>query len=402
MRTVEVNVTNVDENAKYLYPNRSVEIRISSNNRITTPTRAATDYEFNQKALIPTDIPIDNQFYVSVADLNWGEFQKFMHVNGYYSRVISKMEVKSRLSQYSNLRLFLLKPTKTDTFDTETEKINFAPMKLLKQNEQLLERFIRVIIQMQREVGLNPITIPFIDLPLEQYKKLIHDVYVSLNTIGVQPVFFLDLKYEHKHFQEILDLLVNTYQSNLVGLYYSPYRLANLNYEVLREYVRKDVAFLAALVDRSSLYDISTMHYLPFFGNDIYAIKRPLGFTKYVRNPSGIRVQAPVEYTAKKIALFDRTNLCIENINKKPELVDAFLAEYRNDNFITSILRNYKNIEGIKRDCEALKAFSKISELKSSQSEFGNFQSFVKHGSSADYIDNQQVLKQALGKKTML
>jgi len=401
MNTVDVRVINTDDNEKYLYPSRSVEIRVSSSNRIITPTRAVTDYEFNQKALIPTEMPIENQVYISVADLNWGEFQKFMHVNGYYAKVISTMELKSRLSQYSNLRLFLLKPTITDTVDEETGKINYAPMKLLEQNPALLERFIRVIIQMQNEVGVNPVTIPFLELPLEQYKEIIRDVYLSLGKIGKQPVFFIDMRYQH--FQPIVDLLTKEYQSNLIGLYFRKYREANLNYDYLRDYAKKDVAFLATLVDRSSLYDISTMHYLPFLGNDIYAVKRTPGFAKYVkdengyvRDETGKKIVAPVEYTAKNIAFFDKENLCIENINKNPKLVQLFLAEYRNDDFITALLKNRNNVEGKKRDCDALKAFSKVSELISSQSEFISFQDYVKQDSSADYIDDRAVLKQTL------
>jgi hypothetical protein len=209
----------------------------------------------------------------------------------------------------------------------------------------------------------------------------------------------------YQHFQSLVDLLTTEYQSNLIGIYHTKYRNANFNYDYLSDkYSKKDVAFISTLVDRSSLYDISTMHCLPFLGNDVYAIKKTLSFATYVKDEyghyvkdaRGKKIVAPREHTTKNIELFDRENLCIENINTNPKLVETFLAEYKNDTFITSILKNHKNIEGIQRDVDALRAFSKVSELRSSQSEFVEFQDYVQQNSSSDYLDNKVVLKRAL------
>ena len=394
MNLIDVNVKSIDENSKYLYPNRTIQIRTSSNLHIDTPTRAATDYEFNQKALIPTDIPFDNPAYMSSTNISLDEFEKFMHKNGYYSNIINRMELKSRLSLYSNLRLFLLKPTVTDKKDEKTGIKHDSPMKILTQSSFLLERFIRLIIQMQTEVGLDLISIPFIDLRYEEYEKLINEVDSNLEKLNKQAVFFIDMGY--KSFEKVIDLLVNKKQANLIGLYYKPYRKAHLSYETLKEYIDKDVAFLSSQVTRSDIYDISTMHYLPFFYNDIYAVKRPLGFTKMEKDKNGNKIKIPPAYSISDIQLFNKETLCIQSLTKTPALIEAYANEYKNDSFIRNLLDNYETAQGDQDKYPILNAFSKVSELKSSLSEFANFQKYVRQNSTKDYIDEKQTLKRTL------
>jgi hypothetical protein len=394
MRIIDVKVKSLDESTRFLYPrSRSIEIRTMSTD-ITTPIRAATDYEYNQKGLVPTDIPIDNPVYASVQDLSFSEFDKFMHQNGYYAKLIAKMELKSRLSQYSNLRLFLLKPTKSDRKDEVTGETRYAPMTLLKQNSALLERFIRFIIQMQLEAEVNPIAIPFIELPFSAYRELIIQAARSIESRGKQPVFFVDLGYEN--FREIIDLLANQLDLNLIGLYFRSYRYAHLSYEVLREYFSRDIAFFVALVNRTDLNDISTMHYLPFFANDIYAVRRPIGFQKVVRDDQGRVIKMPMDYSISKIQFFDKRSLRVQSIAKTPFLVNNYLNEYSNDFLIQNMLSNYQSADGIKERYKVLSAFSKVSELRSSSEEFKTFQKYVRQNSAIDYINEKAVLKRTL------
>jgi hypothetical protein len=394
MRIIDVKIKSLDESTRFLYPqSRSIEIRTTSNN-IITPIRAATDYEYHQKGLVPTDIPIDNPVYASVQDLSFSEFDKFMHQNGYYAKLIGKMELKSRLSQYSDLRLFLVKPTKSDRIDDITGERRYAPMTLLKQNPALLERFMRFIIQMQLEAEVNPITIPFIELPFSTYKELAFEATRSIESKGKQPVFFVDLGYEN--FGEIIDLLANHLDLNLIGLYFRSYRYAHLSYEILREYFSKDVAFLVTQVNRTDLNDISTMHYLPFFGNDIYAVKRPIGFQKTVTDDQGRRIEVPPEYSINKIQFFDKESLRVQPITKMPLLVENYAKEYGHEPLIRNMLENYRNADGFKDRCEALSAFSKVSELRSSSEEFKNFQKYISQNSAIEYINEKTVLKRTL------
>lgn len=267
-------------------------------------------------------------------------------------------------------------------------------MTLLKQNPSLRESFMRFIIQMQLEAGLNPITIPFIDLPLSTYKELITHFARIIEGEGKQPVFFVDLGY--KDFGEIIGLLVNQLNLNLIGLYFKSYRHAHLSYEVLRHYFSKDIAFFVTQVNRTDLNDISTMHYLPFFGNDIYAVRRPIGFEKVKEDEQGHKIKVPLEYSVNKIQFFDKESLRVRSAVKMPLVVENYMKEYSHDSLIQNMLRNYRDADGIKDKYEILSAFSKVSELRSSSAEFANFQRYIKQNSAKDYIEEKQVLKQTL------
>ena len=271
-------------------------------------------------------------------------------------------------------------------------------MHLLQQNSILLDRFLRFIINMQVEIGLNPITIPFIDLPYSDLERQIIEIDRSMERLGKQPVFFLDMGYQD--IDKALDLLVNRLQAGAVGLYFKPYRRAHLAYESLLGYMEKNVAFVTVNVDRTDIRNtsttISTMHYLSFLGNDIYSVKRPMGFQKQEIDEYGEKHPVPFDYSIHHIDLFDRQNLCIQPISQAQTLVNRFISEYSKDSFIPTILENFEKANGKKANYEVLNAFSKVSELKDSASEFSTFQQYVNQSSTMDYIQFKPELRRSI------
>ncbi|MCW3990779.1 MAG: hypothetical protein NWE88_11980 [Candidatus Bathyarchaeota archaeon] len=387
----EVKVKEIDYGARYLYPSRRIEIK-TTNNSIITPTRAATSYEFGQKTKVPADMPIKNQTTIDVENLNYTRLTKFLQTNDYYTKLMRKIELNNRLSQYSDLNLVLMRPTISPKRDKKTREIlQESPMTLLTNNHSLRDRFIRFIIKIQQDLGLNPITIPFLDLSIQTYKEVTVQIAKSLERINRQPLFFLDMKYAE--FEAALDWIVNELQSNAVGLYHKAHRTVPLNFDVLSRYVDKDVAFISAQVRRydPSHEDISTMHYLPFLGNDLYAVATPQPFG--VRETdSGIGVKDRL----RSIRLFDKDSLCLKRIRGASSIIDELEYEYRSDSSITDILRNYHEANTDADKLTVLRAFSKISELKDSSSEFINLQEYVKQGSTRDYVQEKQVLQKTL------
>jgi len=390
MKIVDVKIKSIDDSSKYLYPNRTIEIKTARQN-IMTPTRASTDSEYRQKALVPTALPIENPVSITIEELTANKFDRLMNENGYFARIINRVELKSRLSQYSGLDLVLLKPTKSDKKDKDTKEPRYSPMTLLKQNPQLLERFLRVIIKMQLDAGFDQISVPFIELPFQEFSKLIIQINQTMEKVNRQPIFFVDMNYQD--FKKAIDLIVNNLQSNVVGLYFQSYKRAHLSYEILREYIDKDVAFLTVQVERVGLNEISTMHYLPFFGNDVYAVEKPRGFAE--KDEMG--KPKKIMYNPERVRLFDRNSLCVRHITAIPSVVERLSDEYSRDYMISDILHNYQEAT-TKDKYEVLNAFSKVSELRSSSMEFANFQRYIKQNSTKDYVEEKQVLKQTLQK----
>jgi hypothetical protein len=388
MKITDVEVKSIDDSSKYLYPNRSIEIKTTKQD-IVTPTRASTDSEYRQKALVPTAFSIENPVSITVEELSANKFDRLMNENGYFARIINRVELKSRLSQYSGLDLVLLKPTKSDKKDKVTKETRYSPMTLLKQNPQLLERFLRVIIKMQQDAGFDQISIPFVELPFQEFSKLVIEVNQIMEKIDRQPIFFVDMDYQD--FKKAIDLIANNLQSNVVGLYFQSYGRAHLSYEVLREYIDKDVAFLTVQVERVGLNEIATMHYLPFFGNDIYAVEKPRGFSE--KDEMG--KPKKIMYSPQRVRLFDKNSLCVRHITAIPSVVERLSEEYSRDPVIPTVLRNFQEAT-TKDKYEILSAFSKVSELRSSSAEFANFQRYIKQNSAKDYVEEKQVLRQTL------
>lgn len=387
----EVNIKDIDYSARYLYPNRRIEIKTSEKN-IITPLRAATSYEYSQKAIVPTDIPINNPISIGIETLNHSRFQKLMQTNTFFSKLKSKIELNDRMSQYSDLRLVLLKPTKSPKRDRFTNEIILhSPMTLLENDSNLRDRFLRFIIRLQQEAGLNPITIPFLNLSLQTFKDVTTQIAQSLERINRQPLFFLDMYYNE--FESAVDWVINQLQSNAVGIYYRPFSRAPLTYEVLSRYIDRDVVFISAQIRRydENYNDISTMHYLPFFGNDVYAVATPAPFF-IPKNGTRSRPRDPLE----SIRLFDRDSLRINRIGPAESTLDDLEYQYRDDSLITSILRNYHEARNDPEKLRILRAFSKISELKDSSLEFLKLQDYVEQSSSRDYIQEKQFLQRTL------
>ena len=132
-----------------------------------------------------------------------------------------------------------------------------------------------MVIDIQNEAKHDIISIPHLEIPLTVTKKILLDIKNSVEKLGKQPVFSLDMRYDK--FSECLTFITTDLQANVVNLIYRKKREVPLHYNALKDYARKDVAFVMSDVDRtdSENSELSTMHYLPFLGNDLYSVLSP-------------------------------------------------------------------------------------------------------------------------------
>jgi hypothetical protein len=187
-------------------------------------------------------------------------------------------------------------------------------------------------------------------------------------------------------------------ESKAVGLLYKPYRSVAVNYDLLSSrYLDHDVAFISANTNRYDVDfdDVSTMHYLPFFGNDIYAVVRPpphfpesddeTGGKKIVRTP-GLR----------NIRFFSRNTLKV-----KPVLTssaESILNDFENKDHevLAPILRNRKEAEEDVDKWRSLSYLSKVHELSTSLVEFESLRKFIDQSDSKDYVKEKPSLQRVL------
>ena len=388
MTSIEVKVRSVDQFSPFLYPSRTVELK-TPRGSILTPLRAATSYEYKSKMKTPTAAPIDSPVLINVKKLPPRDLQSFITKNESFGELLRKIGTINRVGQYANIRLALLQPTRT-TYEQD----GISSMKILQQSTSARERFLRFVVKIHQEAGMDIVTVPFIHLPYATLKKTISEMHKDLTRLGVEPLFFVDLAY--KDFESVVRLLVDELECKLVGIIHRRYADQPIHYDFLRSYYNRDVAFLSVETSRfdENLDDISTMHYLPFLGNDVYAVRVPLPF----HDESEIQKPKQSEPKLEKIRFFDRATLKV----KPAGLFDTERVlsdiQYQDQDIIRRMLENRVEVNADNKKYQVLNSFSKLHELNTSLLEFHGFRERIGKNETKDYIDEKEALKPLLDK----
>jgi len=402
LTNIEVKLKSIDKSSPYLYPSRTVEIR-TRQGVMMTPLRAATFYEYRSKMKVPTATPIDNPALINIKKLTPTDLRNFLTTNESFGRLLRRIELSNRVGQYAYLRLMMLQPT-TTTYEKEKP----SSMQMLQDSTSLREKFLRFTIKIQQEARLDPITIPFLELPFNELRSMVVDVHRSLTKIDTEPMFFVDFRYES--FQPLVQLLVDELQSKLIGLIYRRYSDYPIHYDFLTRYHDRDVAFFAIQTSRydTNFDDISTMHYLPFFGNDVYAVKiPPPPFDDDLEREEAYRINRQRISRLQKIRFFDRASLKVKPLESGVLDTQRILADirYQDYDIIQGMLENRDEVNVDNQKFLALNSFSKIHELNTSLLEFEDLRRYIAEGSAKDYVKEksslQPVLTQIEKKRTL-
>jgi len=335
----------------------------------------------------PTAAPIDSPVLINIKTLPPGDLQNFITKNETFGEFLRKIGVFNRVGQYSNIRLTLLQPTKTTL-----EKDGITSMKILQRSSTSREKFLRLGIRLQQEAGMDVVTVPFIQLPFSILKKLTTEMHRDLTRgTGGEPLFFVDVNYHD--FESVIHLLVDDLECQIVGLIQRRYSDYPLHYDYLRKYYDHDVAFMSVQTSRfdENFDDISTMHYLPFLGNDIYAVKVPKPFydEAELEKPSK-------EPRLSKIRFFDKQSLKVKpagSFDTERVLADI---RYQDQDIIRDMLDNREEVNGDNAKFQVLNSFSKVHELNTSQLEFQDLRTQIGKSETQHYIDSKQALKPLL------
>jgi hypothetical protein len=398
-----VNLQFTDDNLPYKYPSRTLSITTPSGS-FETPTRAATYYEYRSRIRITAKTVVDSPVALSVRKMNFGQLDSFINKNQPFEPLLRRVELYHHIAQYARLRLALIQPT-----TTSDPKGTMPPATTVLQNDaSMRDRFLRFVVRLQQEAGLNPISIPFLELPFSTLESIVRDLHKSITSLGLEPVFFVDLRYHGKEFENLISLLTDELGSQLIGLIYRRFSQAPVNYDFLsRAYSERDVAFLCAQVDRYDMKfdDLSTSHYLPFFGADMYAVAAPEGFydeenvQEASQQMSGSQLGNPVE-TARvgRIRFFDRQSLKVKPIDSAFFDSENVLGDMNPEDreYLSQMLENREEGNSDQKKYRALNSLSKFHELQSSSREFQDLRKYIGEGSARVYVQGKTSLEPAL------
>lgn len=385
MKIEKVAVKEIDDSIPFLYPSRIVEIK-TTKGTIRTPNRCATSYEFNRKQELPTTIPLDNRATIYSKKLTSKEIGNLLSGNEEFGILLESIEKMNRLAEYSDLHI-----SEFQLFKSAGK--GPSPIEILSTNDNL-NKFMRMYLRLHEEANNDIIPIPHLDLARDQLKSTYKTAEKAIEKINRQSVYSLDLAYPY--FAEALNFIINDLQSNCVNLIYRRYRNVPQSYEELRKYARKDIAFIMTDVERANFNnsDLSVMHYMPFFGNDLYAVQPPTGFPKKsktgekkkkVRNIGNLRLLNRKELTIKPI---------IENTISNQDILNEL-----NSSEETTLKFYLDNVDKAQNDDQIYKiinSLTRIHELQGSTKEFTVLGAYVKQHSAIDYVKSKKQLYERL------
>lgn len=402
--TFEVRVRSVDQESPYAYPSRRVEIATSSG-KVATPDRAATLYEYNKKASVPTNVPLDNDVSLAVKRPNAATLARFLGENGVARRWGREMRGAARRMAYSALSAYLVQPTTADMPARKKGRKEVAPAvpsgtSYLRSSPEKMEAFLRILLRLQVDAGLGVVAVPYLGLPLSEYKRTVRKVCRAAAGLGAEPMLAFDLEYQKggSKFREAMSFLVRDMGVRLVAFPGRSYAGAALSYDALAEYAESDVAFVSFDTDRpyQRLNPLSKMHAFPFIGTDIYAIRTP----RFVPGAAeaGGSGGAGAGSALDSVKFFEPSSLTIrpsaERVGDPAALLDE-IGE-RGNAQLRGMLEEYEPARGNPDKAAALSSLSRVHELVSSTAEFGSLRDWIRKGETAEYVKEKPRLETTL------
>lgn len=386
-----------------LKPTRIAEIKTRFGT-IETPLRAATMFEYNSKAKIPTNILINNPITLKYTSLGYGTLKNFLNTNEVFANLYHALENSKDRTQHSPLQFAVFQPTITRNIEE-----NIPPAMEILQSGYELEKFLDLIIALQESLNFDIISLPYLTLPYSNLERIYKKRTEQIRRSGKEPFFILHLKLTPtSDFEKLLNLFVNDLQIQLIGLRFQRFHEAAVNYHTLSKFYNKDVLFFTMQTGRSdpTYDDISSSHYLPFLTNDIFSVAAPQTFdpNKGKNKLKKIDEQKTIGYHDRllKLRLFNKKNLKLQTIFPLMDQYKNLLQDVDNprDYRLETMLQNYlvevENKEERNERFKNLKYFTWVHELKSSSSEFSNFRKYVKQGDTKSYVSDHPLLSNAL------
>ena len=395
-----IRVREIDNSLELLQPARTVEIRTDRGSTVT-PGRCVTGYEFNRKSQVPSIIPITNPVSVYGKLVTGRDMDNLLNSNSWFGQQVRRLEKAARITEYSVLHVPVFELARTSSSGP-------SPAEILR-SEKNRTRFLKQMIALQADAGYGIMSVPHLDLPLGDAKKIMRQADGAIRKLGGQPPFSADVR--RPGFNEIVDYLAEDLQANLINLRYGKRRdfsQAYLRaqpahvggrpsngkrrdfsqaYLHLEKMAGRDVAFLMTGVARADHDhgDLSTMHYMPFLGNDLFAVEapRPAISESKTTNTANLKALHRDELTILPVTDPRMSDLDVLDVAGNPVSEDLRL-------------RNVKEAEHDAEKYAVINAITCIQDLLGSTAEFSEMAAHVRERSSRDYVRGKKGLESKL------
>ena len=200
-----------------LKPTRTAEIKVRSGT-LETPTRAATMYEYNAKAKVPTNVLLNNPIAMKFTSVGYNTMKKFLTENEIFARYYNSQENSNDRSQHAFLNFTVFQPTVSYNKKRDTP----PAMDILKEPKEL-PKFLDLIIALQERLHFDIISLPYLDLPISTLLEIYKEKTDYIRKIGSEPFFVINLKHYPPDFEKLMKFFVNDLQLQLIGLIFQKF-----------------------------------------------------------------------------------------------------------------------------------------------------------------------------------
>lgn len=238
--------------------------------------------------------------------------------------------------------------------------------------------------------------VPHLCLPLSDAKKVARE---AISRLGGQPLFSLDMGYPQ--FADLLDYLADDLHAAMVNLRYRKRRDVSQHYLHLESLAGRDVAFLMTGVARmdNDHGNLSTMHYMPFLGSDLFAVEAPLPVISAARERRAVSApRAGRPRNISNLKALHRDELTILKITD-PRMSERAVLDLGGNPVSEDLRITVDNVKEAERDPKKysiINAVTRIQELLGSTAEFRKMASHIKERSSRDYVRGKKDLEARL------
>ncbi len=224
--------------------------------KFKTPQRALTSSEFQYKAKLPFEPPLNNKISEVVAQFSKSNWESFMNTNGSFNSRLRRM-------------------------DFYTDKMSYTIRKFYPQiplGIKIDDSAIKQLLELQRMSKADYISLPSLPLSIDDFAGLSSSFSEEVLSEKREPLIYIDMNLDPPIFKRRYLGLLKLAENDLIhsiGLIYRPIRRYVLNYKLLWQHRETEVLLQMSDIRREFTYasGTSTMHLLQKWGIDTFSVK---------------------------------------------------------------------------------------------------------------------------------
>ena len=339
-----------------------------------TPNRVVTSSEFQYKAKLPFEPPINNDISEIVSQFNRTNWESFMKTNGSFASRLRRIEFYADKMGYTIKKFYPQIPS-TVTLDDSA---------------------IKLLLELQRMSNLDFITLPNLPSPVSDLEKLYSDFTEEVLSERREPLIYLDMGLEVDEFRErFLSLLElsKTDQVHSIGLIYRPIHNFVQNYKLLWDNRDSPVFLQMSSISREyTKIGTSTMHLLQKWGIDAFSGRvGGMGFSK-----NGDNKPPPREDVLMRTKRLDPQPLVVRRFRTWVEHSEDLncgcpvCQEKSTEDFMATYDTKIEKYPG-----EVFNAANRLHDYYRSVGEFNEARKYIRSGELSDYFKEKDGLRKS-------